>query len=103
MDVKPDYKQTDAGVIPENWKSHNIEREALKYLCEPVLQPREVEQYIHYFCGDASNPNVLNKTEPLRIAFYKAVAAFIRAFTAISQEWHNRSTGAQCTFSVTQS
>ncbi len=24
-------------------------REALKYLCEPVAQPREIEQYLHYF------------------------------------------------------
>jgi type I restriction enzyme R subunit len=31
-------------------------REALRYLCEPVAQPREVEQYLHYFCGDAAIP-----------------------------------------------
>ena len=61
-------------------------REALKYLCEPVPQPREIEQYIHYFCGDATHPNALNDTEPLRIPFYKAVAAFVRAFAAISQD-----------------
>jgi len=61
-------------------------REALKYLCEPVPQPQEVEQYIHYFCGDANNPNALNETEPLRISFYKAAATFVRAFAAISQE-----------------
>ena len=42
--------------------------------------PREVEQFLHYFCGDAANPNALNETEPLRISFYKAVATFVRAF-----------------------
>ena len=30
-------------------------REALRYLCEPVPLPREVEQFLHYFCGDAAN------------------------------------------------
>jgi hypothetical protein len=37
--------------------------------------PREVEQYLHYFCGDAANPNALNETEALRVSFYKAVAS----------------------------
>jgi len=63
----------------------NAAREALSYLCEPVAQPREVEQFFDYFCGDASNPLSLSETEPLRIAFYKAVAAFVRAYGAISQ------------------
>lgn len=61
-------------------------REALKYLCEPVPAPREVEQYLHYFCGDAGDPNALNDTEALRISFYKSVATFVRAFAAISQD-----------------
>lgn len=61
-------------------------REALKYLFEPVPAPREVEQYLHYFCGDANDPNALNDTEALRISFYKSVATFVRAFAAISQD-----------------
>jgi type I restriction enzyme R subunit len=61
-------------------------REALHYLCEPVALPREVEQYLFYFCGDAANPNALNETEALRISFYKAVAAFVRAYAAIAQD-----------------
>ena len=60
-------------------------REALRYLCEPVQPPREVEQYLHYFCGDAANPNAINETETLRISFYKAVAVYLRAFAAIVQ------------------
>ena len=59
--------------------------EALRYLCEPVDAPREVEQFLRYFCGDAANPEALNETEPLRVSFYKAVAAFVRAFAAIAQ------------------
>jgi type I restriction enzyme R subunit len=61
-------------------------REALKYLCEPVAAPRVIENYLYYFCGDAADPNALIDTEALRITFYKSVAAFIRAFSAISQD-----------------
>jgi type I restriction enzyme R subunit len=60
-------------------------REGLRYLCDPVPQPREMEQYLHYFCGDANDPSALNTTEPLRIAFYKAVVTFLRAYAAIAQ------------------
>ncbi len=59
-------------------------REALRYLCEPVLSPREMEQYLVYFCGNASNPNALIETEALRATFYKAVASFVRAFAEIA-------------------
>jgi type I restriction enzyme R subunit len=60
-------------------------REALRYLCEPVSSPREVEQYLHYFCGDAGNPNALGETEALRIAYYKAVAVLVRTFADLAQ------------------
>jgi len=59
-------------------------REALKYLCEPVAQPKELEQFIAYFCGKANDPLALNETEPLRISFYKSVVTFVRAFAAVS-------------------
>jgi len=60
-------------------------REKLKYLCDPVPAPRNIEQYLRYFCGDAANPESLNETEALRISFYKSAAEFVRAFAAISQ------------------
>jgi type I restriction enzyme R subunit len=59
-------------------------REALKYLCEPVANPKEVEQFIAHFCGDVNKPESLSETEPLRISFYKSVVTFVRAFSAIS-------------------
>jgi type I restriction enzyme, R subunit len=59
--------------------------ELLRYLCEPVPLPREVEQYLHHFCGDAANANALNETEPLRVEFYKATATLARAYAALSQ------------------
>lgn len=61
-------------------------REAFHYLCEPVLPPREVEQFLRYFCGDAANAEALNETEALRISFYKAVAVFVRAYATIAQD-----------------
>ena len=72
--------------LEEGKKKLDEAREALRYLCEPVPLPREVEQFLHYFCGDAANPNALNETEPLRVSFYKAVAVFVRAFAAIAQD-----------------
>jgi type I restriction enzyme R subunit len=60
-------------------------REVMRYLCEPVATPREMEQYLHYFCGDANNPEALLNTEPLRISFYKSAATFLRAYAAIAQ------------------
>src|SRR5262249_52094327 len=59
--------------------------EQLRYLCDPVPNPREMEQYLRYFCGDAGSSSALVETEPMRIAFYKATAAFLRAYAAIAQ------------------
>lgn len=72
--------------LEEGKKRLDESREALCYLCEPVPLPRELEQYLRYFCGEAADPNALSDTEALRVAFYKAVAVFVRAFAAIAQE-----------------
>jgi type I restriction enzyme R subunit len=61
-------------------------REALSYLCQPVPLPREMENYLITFCGDAANPQALAETEPLRMSFYKAVATFVRAYADIAQD-----------------
>jgi type I restriction enzyme R subunit len=71
--------------LAEGRKQLDAAREALRYLCEPVALPREVEQYLHYFCGDAANPNALNETEALRVSYYKAVALLARAFAELAQ------------------
>jgi type I restriction enzyme R subunit len=60
-------------------------REALKYLCDPVEMPKDIEQYLYYFCGDAANPEALLNTETLRISFYKLTASFLRAYAGIAQ------------------
>lgn len=71
--------------LDEGRKNLDDTREALKYLCEPVPLPREIEQYIHYFCGAAYSAEALTETEALRISFYKAVASFVRAYSRITQ------------------
>lgn len=80
----------DNNVQIKNWleegKKHlDQTREALRYLCDPVLAPREIEQFLRYFCGNAADPDALTETEALRVAFYKAVATFVRAFAAVAQ------------------
>ncbi|PJG50938.1 restriction endonuclease subunit R [Bradyrhizobium forestalis] len=88
LDIDVDGK--DGNVIVKDWLVEgkaqlDAAREALRYLCEPVAQPREMEQYLQYFCGDASSANALVETEPLRVAFYKAVATFLRTYADIAQ------------------
>ncbi|WP_310450853.1 hypothetical protein [Sulfuritalea sp.] len=52
--------------------------------------PREVEQYLQYFCGYGDKPgvnaNALTETEALRVSFYKAVAIFARAYADLAQD-----------------
>lgn len=74
------------GLLEEGKKQLDTARQALGYLCEPVAQPREVEQYLHYFCGDASDPTALLTTEALRVSFYKAVAIFTRAYADLGPD-----------------
>ncbi len=70
--------------LVEGKKRLDAAREALKYLCEPIAQPKEIEQFFFYFCGNVNNPFSLGETEPLRISFYKSVVTFVRAYAAIS-------------------
>jgi type I restriction enzyme, R subunit len=88
LDIDADGK--DGNVIVKDWLVEGraqleAAREALRYLCEPVAQPREVEQYLYYFCGNASNASALAETEPLRVSFYKAAATFLRAYADIAK------------------
>jgi type I restriction enzyme R subunit len=89
LDTEPDPGGSN-NVELKSWlkdgkKRLDAAREALRHLCEPVPLPREIEQFLRYFCGDAANPNALNDTEPLRITFYKTVALLARSFADIAQ------------------
>ena len=71
--------------LKEGREQLDAAREALRYLCVPVPPPREMEQFLHYFCGNAASPQALADTEPLRVSFYKSVAGFVRAYADLAQ------------------
>lgn len=84
----------DGNVVLKNWiaegaKKLEESREALMHLCDPVLPPRELEQFIAYFCGESQDAEALEQAEPLRISFYKLVTAFVRAWADIGSELPN--------------
>ncbi|HPI46524.1 MAG TPA: restriction endonuclease subunit R, partial [Tenuifilaceae bacterium] len=60
--------------------------EALHQLCLDVPQPKQLEQYYHYFCGDPSNKDDLKEHEEKRLTLYKLVVALIRAYNNIAPE-----------------
>ncbi|MES9879282.1 MAG: HsdR family type I site-specific deoxyribonuclease [Sedimenticola sp.] len=61
-------------------------RETVKGLCEPVLEPRELIDYIRYFCGDVASSEDLKLNEAKRVALYKNVAALVRAYANLANE-----------------
>jgi type I restriction enzyme, R subunit len=60
--------------------------EILHQLCEPVEHPRQLEQYIKYFCKNRDDKDALKQTEELRLTFYKAVVVLIRAYNNVASE-----------------
>jgi type I restriction enzyme, R subunit len=62
-------------------------REAVKALCEPVEVPKDSAAYLRYFCAkDSGNPDQLKANEPNRLALYRHVAEFVRAFANLANE-----------------
>lgn len=62
-------------------------REAVKALCEPVAPPKNLEDYLRYFCvGDAFDKDALQENEPKRITLYKLIAALVRSYANIANE-----------------
>ena len=61
-----------------------LEQEAL--LAEPVPPPMDELAVLHHFCGNTECPNDLQEREPLRMAYYKAVAELTRAYAGLANE-----------------
>ncbi len=61
-----------------------LEQEAL--LAEPVQPPMDAVAVLHHFCGNTECPNDLQEHEPLRMAYYKAVAELTRSYAALANE-----------------
>ena len=91
LDTGDGQEPEDNNINLKDWRKEGKKRldsalQAMSYLCEPVSDPKETEQYLHYFCGDASSATALIETEPLRISFYKSVVMLMRAYAAISND-----------------
>ena len=62
-------------------------QEAVRALCEPVEAPRDTPAYLRFFCAkDSGNAEQLTANEPTRLALYKHVAAYVRAFANLANE-----------------
>ena len=62
-------------------------REAVKALCEPVEPPGDTAAHIRFFCAaESGNVVQLKDNEPKRVALYKLVAAFLRAYANLANE-----------------
>ena len=60
--------------------------EAVELLCGPVMPPREEKDFIRYFCGNTEKAGDLAEREPVRVALYKMVASFVRAYANLADE-----------------
>ena len=63
-------------------------REAVKALCEPVEAPKDTEAYFRYFCAkESGNAEQLKENKSSRLALYTHVAAFVRAYANLANEF----------------
>ena len=60
--------------------------EAIGFVCEPVLPPKDSLAYIHYFCGNPENKQDLKDSEMKRTALYKHTVKLIRSYVNIADE-----------------
>jgi type I restriction enzyme R subunit len=60
--------------------------EAIHQLCIGVEPPRQIEQFIKFFCGNTEDKDALKETEEKRLTFYKTVVALIRAYNNVAGE-----------------
>lgn len=86
-----DYDKSDVEGLLSDRLAKGKERlddalETIKALCEPVLPPKDTQQYVAYFCGNPQFKEDLKDSEPKRIALYKAVISLIRAYANIADE-----------------
>ncbi len=61
--------------------------ETVEAICEPVALPRTDLEYIHYFCGNTENAEDLKANEYKRMALYKAIVEYIRAYANLKADF----------------
>jgi type I restriction enzyme R subunit len=60
--------------------------ETIYELTKNVEAPKQIEQYIKFFCGNTEDKDALKANEETRLTFYKAVVSLIRAYNNIAPE-----------------
>lgn len=71
-------------------------REAVVALCEPVDPPKDQPAYFRYFSAKESGDfEQLKQNEGKRLALYKHVASFVRAYANLASEMHEAGFSAQ--------
>lgn len=63
--------------------------EELTELCSEVPYPRNELDYIHYFCGNTEIPDDLKENEYKRVALYKLIVSYIRAYANLNGEFED--------------
>ena len=95
------YEDTDVAGLLTSRLTKARERldeamEKVKALCEPVMRPRDTQDYIHYFCAeDTADKEALAKNEQKRLALYKEVAALMRAYANLANEMEDAGYSAE--------
>lgn len=86
------YDQADVEGLLKDRLQQGRERleetcDAVKALCEPVESPGDSAAYLRYFCAaESGNAAQLEDNQPKRLALYKLVAAFLRAYANLANE-----------------
>lgn len=86
------YDKEDVSGLLENRLEKGRERleetrETVRALCEPVSLPRNTIDYIRYFCAENNTDrSAVQANERKRVALYKAVASFVRAYANLANE-----------------
>lgn len=82
--VDPDVLLQDRITKARERLEDALEQEAL--LAEPVPPPMDDLAVLHHFCGNTESSDDLQEREPIRMAYYKAVAELTRAYAALANE-----------------
>ena len=86
-----DYEAEDvAGLLTNRLKISRDKldevREQIKALCEPVMLPRDEEQYLDYFCrGEGAEEEA--SLARLRVTLYKLAGKYLRAFADLANQF----------------
>jgi type I restriction enzyme R subunit len=86
-----DFESEDIGIMLQDRLEAGKKRldnalEELALLCEPVVPPKGLLEYQHYFCGNPEKESDLKDTALRRTQLYKKTVALIRAYANIASE-----------------